>query len=260
MLFNWILNGFNSNLTDVDVENITQFILKYISCEEDVIILMDSLLDSLDELKYNLSDTTNDLESIQNQKLRKGNLKKAYTLSKIITHLSKYFLKKVDFIESLMKVLAEIFNVEEGKSMVFIPKELEYAKAEGVKEEDSKSEAEIFHDIITNCLNIIIASYGFFKLSTSDILLESIKDEIKKQEEIKREEKKEKKEENKEGEKYDKSKVKSTKYDLSVISYFQNIEALSEEEEMAIEKYLDIWKTKFSEAGFLTFIMSITDY
>lgn len=260
MLFNWILNGFNSNLTDVDVENITQFILKYISCEDDVETLMDSLLTSLKDLKKHLLETEDNLESVFVQKKRKGCLKKAYTLSKIITHLSKYYLKKVDFIESFINILSEIFNIEEGKSMIFISKENEYTRAEGVKDEDSKTEAEIFHDIITNSLNIIIASYGFFKLSTSDVMLESIKEEIKKQEEAKGEEKKEKKEESKDTKKEVKSKAISSKYDQSIINYFISIEAFPEEEQIDIEKHLEQWKTKFSEAGFLKFIMSIVDY
>ena len=50
MLFNWILKGFNSTLTDIDVEDITQFILKYIAKEEDVLILMNSLNDAFKEI------------------------------------------------------------------------------------------------------------------------------------------------------------------------------------------------------------------
>ena len=34
MLFNWILTGFNSSLTDLDIENITQFMIKYVTTDE----------------------------------------------------------------------------------------------------------------------------------------------------------------------------------------------------------------------------------
>lgn len=40
MLFNWILTGFNSSLTDLDMVNITQFMLKFVTSDEEVETLM----------------------------------------------------------------------------------------------------------------------------------------------------------------------------------------------------------------------------
>ena len=99
MLFNWILKGFNSTLTDIDVENITQFILKYITKEEDVLILMNSLNDAFKEIYAFATDDKLDIKDVAVQKLRKSVLKKSETLSKIISNLQNYYLKHVGFFE-----------------------------------------------------------------------------------------------------------------------------------------------------------------
>lgn len=86
MLFNWILQGFNSTLTDIDVENITQFILKYITKENDVLTLMSSLTDSLNEIctlttddSYNINDIA--VQNNESQHSKKQRLCQRYWLT-----------------------------------------------------------------------------------------------------------------------------------------------------------------------------------
>ena len=270
MLFNWILKGFNSTLTDVDVENITQFILKYISTDEDVNILMTTLIDSLKEMEKFLQDSDEKFSDIEYQKVRKSCLKKAATLSKILTHCSKYFIKKSDFIVSLMGCMTNLFKEHANGTMKFITKDKEIKLGEPAQGETLKTEIETFKDIMSNVVNIVLKAYGFYKLSCSDEVSAQIEKELKLQEESKGEESKheevkekkdDKKDEKKDVKKDDKMKPEDKSiYDSSVTGYLKSIEAVETEDKEGTDKYLQQWKEKFSNKNFMEITLLIIDY
>jgi hypothetical protein len=139
MLFNWILKGFNSTLTDIDVENITQFILKYISTEEDVQVLMDTLIQAFEEMnKFLLEDDGRDFSDVNYQKERKSCLKKASTISKILSNLSKYFVTNLPFMESLMECIKELFEKAGTNPLKFVPGDKEVRLNENMEVETPK--------------------------------------------------------------------------------------------------------------------------
>ena len=70
-LYNWLLKGFDCHLTDVDIENITIFILKYISKEKDVKFLMKSLNETLISTHMHLDDNFDDKNDVKHIEIRK---------------------------------------------------------------------------------------------------------------------------------------------------------------------------------------------
>ena len=262
MLFNWVLKGFNSNLTDIDVENITQFILKYISTEEDVVILMDALVDSLKEMKEFFHDNEKDINDAVYQKRRKTVLKKASTLSKIISHIPQYYPKKLKFIKELHECIISIFDVKEEQKLNFIPKDKEHIAIENLDIESPKIESEIFMDVIGNSLNIIIAGYGFYKLAKSDEIESTLHKEFRKNEEEKKEENKGDKKEVTKDVKEDKNDTKAGKsiYDDSVTKYLTGIEAFNTSDLKEIDVHFKDWKDAFKETDYLQLLLKIIEY
>lgn len=178
MLFNWILQGFNSTLTDIDILNITQFILKYITKEADVLTLMRLLTDSLNEIYTFSMDDSHDINKIDVQKYRKSILKKAATLSKILASLQKYYLKNADFVASLLEISTRLFRAHLGSKIVFVAPEQEPAKlkpADSIESTAQKPESEIFQDVIENLVAIITAGYSVYLLSCSSEVTTQIK-------------------------------------------------------------------------------------
>lgn len=171
MLFNWILQGFNSTLTDIDIENIAQFILKYITKEADVLTLMSLLTDSLNDIYTFTTDDSHDINDIDFQKYRKSVLKKAATLSKILASLQKYYLKNAEFVASLLEISAKLFRAHLGSKIIFVTPEQEPAKlkpADSIESMAQKPESEIFQDVIENLVTIITAGYSVYLLSCSN--------------------------------------------------------------------------------------------
>ena len=165
MLFNWKLQGFNSTFTDIDILNITQFILKYITKEADVLTLMRLLNDSFNEINIFTIKDHHDINNIDVQKYRKSILKKATTLSKILAILQKFYLKNADFVASLFKISTKLFRAHLDNKIMFVIPEQVLAKlksADSIESTAQKPEYEIFHDVIENLVAIITAGYSVF--------------------------------------------------------------------------------------------------
>ena len=109
-LYKWLLKGFNCHLTDIDIENITIFILKFISKEKDVDFLMKSLNEALISTHKHLDDDFKDKNDSKHLELRKWVFKKALTLAKIISNLGKYYMNHIDFIVEFLDIMNKLFD------------------------------------------------------------------------------------------------------------------------------------------------------
>jgi len=259
MLFNWILTGYNSTLTDLDVENITQFMLKYVSSDEEVEALMTTCIDVMKNMEgYLIGDDGKDIMDYYYQRDRKGSLKKIATLTKILANLEKYFIKNVDFFESITTYFVDLIAKANQKPLKFIPKEKEFQIGDLTDVEPSKSEYEIFKDIVDNCMNIVIAGYGVFKLSKSTkVALEVEKESDSLMKKINEEEKKE---ESKEDDSKNKKEEESSFYPSKITKYLKNNDVLADLELIKTEEILKNWSLKFSEDFFLNVAMKIIEH
>lgn len=264
MLFNWILTGFNSTLTDLDVENITQFMLKYISSDEEVHELMKTCIDNMKDMEnYLLGDSDKDIMNYEYQRNRKASLKKVATLTKILSKLDKYFLTNMIYYESIVTNFIGLIAKANSKPFNFIPKEKEFQIGDLTDVEPSKSEYQIFKDIVDNCMNIIIAGYGIYELSKNTKVSMEVEKEteslMKKIEEEKKEESKEKTDKSKEDSK-EKKEEENILYPEKINKYLKNNTAGEGLQQKDIEKALQNWNTNFSENFFLDIALKIIEH
>ena len=156
-LFDWILDGFNSSLTDLDVENITQFMLKYVTSDEEVNTLMIACKKEMKVMKgYLLEEKDKDKKDYQYQKDRRGCLKKLSTLTRILASLCKYLPKNSVFFGEIVNSFIDLLGEAGTSPLDFIPKETEYQIGDMTDVEPAKSEYQIFKDIIDNFLKIVV--------------------------------------------------------------------------------------------------------
>jgi hypothetical protein len=237
VLYNWIIQGFNSSLTEVDIDNITQFILKYISKDFEVKKLMMVLLESLARIAELFENKENLEEEKRKQELHIY-MKKGITVSKIISHLSKYFFKNIEFIEEVMGVLEKLFESHKDLPFNFgiTPEERIIDFAESTEKDPEL--IRFYKDIIDNCLNILISAFGFYKLAQAEEVESFIKEELK----VKDKEEEEKM--------TDKDKKKDESKPINMVEkYFKEIQAFETPEEFQIN--LKKWKEGFNKERFL---------
>ena len=101
LLFEWILNGYNSTLTDLDVENICQFMLKYVTKDSEVKELLEMLMKTLETTEKLVLFESKDQLDMDFQKDRKSVLKKVSVLTRILSNLLKYLVKNRDYIHQI---------------------------------------------------------------------------------------------------------------------------------------------------------------
>lgn len=300
MLFNWILTGFNSSLTDLDIENITQFMIKYVTTDEEVETLMNTCIDVMKTVEVKLFDgdentpvlkkdgdgnppivlpveseeakksisrgtPSRNFSSYEYQKDRKACLKKVATLTRILSSMVNYLVKNLTFFKSVTDYFCALIQRANKETLKFIPKDKEFQIGDLTDVEPPKSEYEIFQDIVDNCLTLVITGYGIYTLSNSTKeqveLARETQSLMKKAEEDKQQVRQERRKDESGEDQPDKAmNEEALIYPDRVLAFVTDNSKVSCSAKQDVEAILSSWNEQLSQSYFNTIALTLIEH